>query len=123
MAETVDTVKIFCLMGAAGLAVGFLFDVFRAVHMSFRGAGERFGRISVQVTDAVFVLTSFCIFTLGVYVFNGGEVRSYCVLGCAAGVCAYFLALAPVINRMLRLIFKMLFIIVKNVKKLFTKVL
>ena len=63
--QTMETVRVFLLMGAAGLAIGCLFDVFRAFHISFRGAGENFDFVSVQITDVIFAISSFCIFTLG----------------------------------------------------------
>ena len=63
--KTLETVRIFFLMGAAGLVIGCLFDIFRAFHVSFKGAGEKFDFVSVQITDIIFAISSFCIFTLG----------------------------------------------------------
>ena len=74
--QTLETIRVFFLMGAAGLVIGCLFDVFRAFHISFKGAGEKFDFVSVQITDVIFAISSFCIFTLGLYLFNGGEVLS-----------------------------------------------
>ncbi|MFR1517607.1 MAG: spore cortex biosynthesis protein YabQ [Clostridia bacterium] len=127
--KTLETIRVFLLMGAAGLVIGCLFDVFRAFHISFKGAGEKFDFVSVQITDIIFAISSFCIFTLGLYLFNSGEIRSYCILGAAAGITAYFLLLAPVVNRVLKLIFKAIYSLfyytgkffIKIFKKLFTK--
>ena len=125
MNQTLETIRVFFLMGAAGLVIGCLFDVFRAFHVSFKGAGEKFDFVSVQITDVIFAISSFCIFTLGLYLFNGGEVRSYCILGAAAGLTAYFFLLAPVVNRILKLVFKILYTILfytgKKIKKIFKK--
>ncbi len=127
--QTLETIRVFFLMGAAGLVIGCLFDIFRAFHISFKSAGEKFDYVSVQVTDVIFAISSFCIFTLGLYLFNGGEIRSYCILGAAAGITAYFFLLAPIVNRVLRLVFKAIYSIfyytgkffAKIFKKLFTK--
>lgn len=127
--KTMETIRVFLLMGAAGLVIGCLFDIFRAFHISFKGAGKKFDFISVQITDVIFAITSFCIFTLGIYLFNSGEVRSFCILGTAAGVALYFLLLAPIVNRVLKFLFKIIFSVFyypgkffqKIFKKLFTK--
>ena len=120
--QTLETIRVFFLMGAAGLVIGCLFDVFRAFHISFKGAGEKFDFVSVQITDVIFAISSFCIFTLGLYLFNGGEARSYCILGAAAGLTAYFFLLAPVVNRILKLTFKILYTILFYMGKFFAKI-
>lgn len=122
VSETVDTIKVFFLMGAAGLVIGLLFDIFRAFRTSFKSAGKTFDRVSLQVTDVIFAVSAFCIFTLCIYIFNSGEIRSYCFLGCAAGIAAYFLALAPVINRLLRLIFKIIYLVISHIIVFFVKI-
>ena len=68
--------KIFLLMGIIGILIGFLFDVFKAFRISFRSTGKRFDFISAQVTDVIFAVVAFCVFTLGIYVFGEGELRS-----------------------------------------------
>lgn len=120
--KTLETVRIFFLMGAAGLVIGCLFDIFRAFHVSFKGAGEKFDFVSVQITDIIFAISSFCIFTLGLYLFNSGEVRSYCILGAAAGITIYFLLLAPIVNRVLKLFFKAIYSFFYYTGKFFTKI-
>ena len=120
--QTLETIRVFFLMGAAGLVIGCLFDIFRAFHISFKSAGEKFDYVSVQVTDVIFAISSFCIFTLGLYLFNGGEIRSYCILGAAAGITAYFFLLAPIVNRVLRLVFKAIYSIFYNTGKFFAKI-
>ena len=72
MNQTLETIRVFFLMGAAGLVIGCLFDVFRAFHVSFKGAGEKFDFVSVQITDVIFAISSFCIFTLA-SIFLTGE--------------------------------------------------
>ncbi len=121
VSTTTETIRVFLLMGAIGLTIGCLFDIFRAFHISFRGAGKTFDFVSVQITDIIFAISSFCIFTLGLYLFNGGEVRSYCILGTAAGLTAYFFLLAPIINRVLKLVFKTIYRILSLIGKIFQK--
>lgn len=122
VSKTLETIRVFMLMGAAGIVIGLLFDIFRAFHISFKGAGRKFDFVSVQITDVIFIVSAFCIFTLGIYIFNSGELRSYCVLGCAAGICAYFLSLAPLINRLLRFIFKIIYTVISRTVMLFVKI-
>ena len=127
--RSLETARVFLLMGGTGLIVGFLFDIFRAFHISFKGTGKKFDFFSVQITDIIFAVSSFCIFTLGLYLFNNGEIRSYCILGAIAGLVMYFLVLAPVLGRIMKFLFKCVFFIinfavkffVKIVKKVFTK--
>lgn len=114
--------KVFLLMGIIGVLIGFLFDVFRAFRISFRSTGKRFDYISAQVTDVIFAVVAFCFFTLGIYIFAGGELRSYSFLGTAAGVVLYLLLLSPVTGGFFRLIFKILYkIFIYLPKKVFTK--
>lgn len=114
--------KAFLLMGAVGIVIGLIFSVFRAFRMAFKNTGNKFDFISAQVTDVLFAISAFCIFTVGVYVFAGGEVRSYCFLGTLTGIFVYFLLPGRVIGRILHLFFKILYkIFVEIPKKVFTK--
>lgn len=114
--------KIFLFMGVVGNLIGLTYDVFRAFRISFKSSGKRFDFVSAQVTDVIFAVVSFCLFTVGVYVFAKGEVRSYSVLGTLAGIGAYVLVLAPVTGRIFRIFFKILYkIFIEFPKKLFTK--
>lgn len=114
--------KVFMLMSVLGVLIALLFDVFRSFRLSFKGAGKRFDFISTQITDVIFGLTAFFVFTLGVYIFNGGELRSYCFLGVIFGIFFYKLLPGRIIGLITRLIFKFLFkISVEIPKKLFTK--
>ncbi|MBR3934875.1 MAG: hypothetical protein IKJ68_13340 [Clostridia bacterium] len=114
--------KVFLMMGIAGIIIGFLFDIFRAFRISFRGVGKKFDFVSAQITDVIFAVIAFCIFIVGVYVFNGGELRSYCFLGTMTGIFIYIFLLERVIGRISRLIFKILYkISIEIPKKVFTK--
>lgn len=114
--------KVFLLMGAVGIAIGFIFSVFRAFRIAFKNTGNKFDFVAAQITDVLFAVVAFCIFTVGVYVFSGGEVRSYCFLGTLTGIFIYFLLPGRVIGRILHLIFKILYkIFVEIPKKVFTK--
>ena len=114
--------KVFLMMGIAGIIIGFVFDVFRSFRISFRGTGKKFDFVSAQITDVIFAVIAFCIFTVGVYVFNGGELRSYCFLGAITGIVLYVFLLERIIGRISRLIFKFLYkISIKKKKKVFTK--
>ena len=114
--------KIFLLMGIVGILIGLLFDVFKAFRIAFRSTGKRFDFISAQVTDVIFAVVAFCVFTLGIYVFGEGELRSYSFVGTVLGITTYFLLLSPVIGRFFRLIFKILYkIFIYFPKKVFTK--
>lgn len=114
--------KIFLLMGIVGLLIGLVFDVFKAFRISFRSTGKRFDYISAQVTDVIFAVVAFCLFTLGIYIFGEGELRSYSFVGTLAGVAAYFLLLSPIVGSAFKIIFKILYkIFIYLPKKLFTK--
>ena len=114
--------KAFLLMGAVGIVIGFIFSVFRAFRIAFKNTGNRFDFIVAQITDVLFAVAAFCIFTVGIYVFAGGEVRSYCFLGTLTGVFIYFLLPGRVIGIILHIFFKILYkIFVEIPKKVFTK--
>ena len=104
-AQTLETARVFMMMGLTGIIIGFIFDVFRAFHISFKKVGPKFDIVSVQITDVFFAISSFCVFIVGLYIFNNGEVRSYCILGAVSGVVIYFMIFAPVIGRIMKLIF------------------
>ena len=114
--------KVFLLMGAVGIAIGFIFSVFRAFRIAFKNTGNKFDFVAAQITDVLFAVVAFCIFTVGVYVFSGGEVRSYCFLGTLTGIFIYFLLPGRLIGKILHLFFKILYkIFVEIPKKVFTK--
>ncbi len=109
--HSIETAKIFALMGITGIMIGLIFDTFREFHISFKKVGAKFDMVSVQITDAFFVVSAFCIFIIGLYIFNEGELRSFCILGTISGVVLYFLVLAPIIGRMMRVVFKAVYMI------------
>lgn len=114
--------KVFLLMGAVGIVIGFVFSVFRAFRIAFKNTGNKFDFISAQITDVLFAVVAFCLFTVGIFVFGEGEVRSYCFLGTLAGVFLYFLLPGRLIGRILHLFFKILYkLFVEIPKKVFTK--
>lgn len=115
-------VKAFLLMGVVGMIIGLIFDIFRAFRISFRGTGKRFDYILAQITDVIFVLAAFCLFTVGLYVFADGMLRGYCILGAIMGLLIYMLIFAPVLGKIFRLIFIIFYkIFIELPKKLFTK--
>lgn len=124
--HSVETIKIFMQMGIIGMIIGWLFDIFKAFHISFKKVGPKFDIISVQITDTIFLISSFCLFILGMYVFNDGEMRSYCILGTITGVILYFFVLSHIVGRIMRMMFMVIYSIfgffIKIIKKIFAKI-
>lgn len=99
---TLHSIYVFFIMAIAGVCIALLFDFFRAVRSATKkGAGRGTPHLLVHLQDFIFLVASFAIFMLAVYVFNGGEIRGYVLLGTAFGIALYYALISPVSNRII----------------------
>ena len=78
-----------------------LFDVFRAVR-----AAAKHGRLMTAAEDACFCVLSVFIIWKCLWIFSGGELRLFEIIGFAAGAVLYILSLRRVFFLVFTIIFK-----------------
>jgi spore cortex biosynthesis protein YabQ len=81
----VHDIMAFFVMTLVGITIALLFDFFRAM----RKATHKTPSVFVQIQDAIFILVSFIVILLMVYIVNDGELRGFIFLGTLAGVLLY----------------------------------
>ena len=81
-----------------------LFDVFRAVR-----AAAKHGRLMTAAEDACFCVLSVFIIWKCLWIFSGGELRLFEIIGFAAGAVLYILSLRRVFFLGFTIIFKNIF--------------
>lgn len=75
---------LFLIFIINGLIIGFLFDLFRILRLSFKTKD-----FITYIEDIVFwILTGFIVL-YSIFVFNNGEIRFFIFLGIALGVLLY----------------------------------
>ena len=75
---------LFLIFIVNGLIIGFLFDLFRILRLSFKTKD-----FVTYLEDITFwILTGFIVL-YSIFVFNNGEIRFYIFLGIALGVLLY----------------------------------
>lgn len=127
MPDLFHTLFVFLCMAVVGMAIGVLFDIFRAMRLAYRPVllkHKIFDKITTQIGDILFVITSACLFLLAIYFVNDGYIAGYAVLGTVAGAIVY----AFLLNKPVVIIFKYIFsifyhffrIIFVTFKKIFT---
>lgn len=122
---------LFLIFIVNGLIIGFLFDLFRILRLSFKTKD-----FVTYLEDITFwILTGFIVL-YSIFVFNNGEIRFYIFLGIALGVLLYMTIFSSsiikssvfVLNFLKRITRKMFHIIgipilfiIKIIKKVFNK--
>ncbi|MBR3255322.1 MAG: spore cortex biosynthesis protein YabQ [Clostridia bacterium] len=75
---------LFLIFVINGLLIGFIFDIFRILRISFKTKD-----FVTYIQDIVFWLITGAIVLYSIFVFNNGEIRLYIFLGIAIGVILY----------------------------------
>ncbi len=113
--------KLLLLCVCLGAVVGSFCDIFRVFFSFFKKKGVKWG-VARFFCDLTAVLTA----TLGVialcYYFNNGTLRGFCFIGVAIGFFAYRYTLSFPFRLLLKLIFRMLFIILRIILLPFAKI-
>ena len=76
---------LFYIFLLTGILVGILFDIFRILRKSFKHSD-----FITLLQDIVFVIIMSVLIIYTVFKFNNGEIRSYVIIGLAAGIIIYF---------------------------------
>lgn len=85
--------QMFITMLLAGLVIGAMLD---ALNLTSRVLEA--GRVLQGALDLVFALLLAITLILSMYLTNFGEMRVFCVLGAASGLCLYYLTLRPALR-------------------------
>lgn len=81
---------IFVSCIAAGILIGFVFDIFRI----FRTV-RRCGTIGTACGDIVFWIVALCILFATIYITGDGQMRWFVFLGAGGGFLLYLCAVSP----------------------------
>ena len=122
---------LFLIFVINGLLIGFIFDVFRILRISFKTKD-----FVTYIQDIIFWLITGTIVLYSIFVFNNGEIRFYMFLGIGIGVILYIILfskyiikftvklikiLKNIIHKFLNIIFIPITFIKKLLKKIFFK--
>ena len=122
---------LFLIFVINGLLIGFIFDVFRILRISFKTKD-----FVTYIQDIIFWLITGAIVLYSIFIFNNGEIRLYMFLGIGIGVTLYILLfskyiiqfnvqfikiLKKIIHKSLNIILVPFTFIKKLLKKLFFK--
>ena len=77
---------LFLIFVLNGLLIGFIFDIFRILRISFKTKD-----FVTYIQDILFWLITGAIVLYSIFVFNNGEIRFYMFLGMVIGVILYIL--------------------------------
>ena len=87
-----EQARLFLLACAAGFVIGFVYDIFRIVRITFPHPS-----FLIQIEDILY----WALASVGMFIFlqyaTAGEVRAYSIFGAALGALVYFLTLSVVI--------------------------
>lgn len=119
---------LFLIFVINGLLIGFIFDVFRILRISFKTKD-----IVTYIQDILFWLITGAIVLYSIFVFNNGEIRFYMFLGIGIGVILYIILFSKYIIEFTVQFIKILKIIIHKllniilvpitfIKKLFKKI-
>lgn len=87
---------LFLIFTFTGLAIGILFDIFRALRKNFNTSD-----ILISIQDILFwIITGFMVL-YNIWYFNDGEIRIFMFLGIILGVLIYILTLSSIIFQLL----------------------
>ena len=122
---------LFLIFVLNGLLIGFIFDIFRILRISFKTKD-----FVTYIQDILFWLITGAIVLYSIFVFNNGEIRFYMFLGMAIGVILYILLFSKyiikfnvqliniikiIIHKFLNIILVPITFIKKLLKKIFFK--
>lgn len=119
---------IFIIFVIVGIIVGIIFDFFRILRKSFKTKD-----FVTYIEDIVFCILTGLILLYSIFKFNSGEIRIYMFLGVLIGCSLYMLTISKyfikvnvfiltAITNILKKIISILYIPLKYIKKIFTKI-
>lgn len=119
---------IFIIFVIVGIIVGIIFDFFRILRKSFKTKD-----FVTYIEDIVFCILTGLILLYSIFKFNSGEIRIYMFLGVLIGCSLYMLTISKyfikinvfiltTITNILKKIISILYIPLKYLKKIFTKI-
>lgn len=119
---------LFLIFVMNGLLIGFLFDVFRILRISFKTKD-----FVTYIEDILFWLITGAIILYSIFKFNNGEIRFYMFLGIAIGVILYIMLFSKyiiqfnvkaikIIKQTLRKIIQVIYIPISFVGKLIKRI-
>lgn len=80
----INQAYIFLIFVLNGLLIGFLFDIFRILRLSFKTKD-----FITYIEDIVFWILTGGIILYSIFVFSNGEIRFYMFLGLILGIILY----------------------------------
>ena len=83
--------QTFILFFIIGLAIGILFDIFRAIRKSFKTSD-----IVTILQDIVFMLISGILIVYSIIILNCGEIRFFLFIGIFFGILIYSLTFSKI---------------------------
>lgn len=96
-------VLIFFQSIVLGVIIGVFYEIFRIIRMAHEN-----GRILIFFEDIIFFSVSSVVTFLFILTVNQGQIRFYIILGEIIGLTTYFLTMGVVVNKIFKLIIKML---------------
>lgn len=119
---------LFLIFVINGLIIGFMFDIFRILRISFKTKN-----FITYIEDIIFWILTGLLVLSSVFVFNNGEIRLFMFLGIAIGVIIYLIIFsrhiidfAVYVIKIIKKLFKRIFTIIllpfKFIKKLLRKI-
>ncbi len=118
-----DNVADFAVMLLAGIAVSAFFDIQRSARRAVRKNGGKNPVPWVMLQDLFFAVISFFFLVLVIYRINEGIIRSYIVIGFAAGVVFYAALITKLAGKVFYGIFYGFYYIVMGGKRFAVKIL
>ncbi len=99
--STVNQAYVFLSTVYAGIIIGFIYDLNRAVRRSFKP-----GRWIIGILDLIFWLVVAVVAFIVLYYANSGEIRFYNFIGLTAGWGLYSLTISQWVIRALEILYK-----------------
>lgn len=104
---------IFLIFVINGLIIGFMFDIFRVLRISFKTKN-----FVTYIEDIIFWILTGLLILSSVFVFNDGEIRLFMFLGIAIGTIIYLMIFSKHIIEFLVSIIKKLKIVITGLFKI-----
>lgn len=110
MVSVNDQVHVFLYSIAGGMAIAFLYDIFRIFRKAVRP-----GRVAIYFHDFLYWLIAAGVMLLTVYRSNDGELRGFLFIGAFLGIVLYLLLLSKIVMSSVLFIIKIVVRVIKTV--------
>lgn len=112
---------LFLVFTLTGIAIGLLFDFFRALRKSIKTVD-----FVTYIEDILFWTLTGILILYNIWYFNNGEIRIYMFLGIIMGILIYSLILSSIFTKVITFILKKIFTILelpfKTIISIFNKI-